>query len=154
MKVFRSKLAAGFTLVEIMIVVLIIGILLAIAIPNFVSARESARAKACVGNLKQIDSASQQYAMDNKMNSTAAISGVPILVTTSYIRSTPSLPRGRHLRGRRLPVRQPDLHHLLVRRRHRLRLRRQVLPRPLNRAVSFTAGALRRPRFFVSSPQE
>ena len=93
MKVFRSKLAAGFTLVEIMIVVLIIGILLAIAIPNFVQARESARAKACVGNLKQIDSASQQYAMDNKLAASAAITGgVPTLVTNSYLRSTPSCP--------------------------------------------------------------
>ena len=94
MKVFRSKLAAGFTLVEIMIVVLIIGILLAIAIPNFVSARESARAKACVGNLKQIDSASQQYAMDNKLSSTAAgTGGSPAsLKTTSYLRNTPTCP--------------------------------------------------------------
>ena len=97
MKVFRSKLAAGFTLVEIMIVVLIIGILLAIAIPNFVSARESARAKACVGNLKQIDSASQQYAMDNKLSSTAVVgsggnSAVSLLQSSGYLRSVPSCP--------------------------------------------------------------
>src|SRR5579863_2469541 len=61
----RSK-KSGFTLVEIMIVVLIIGILLAIAIPNFIRARESSRAKACQANLKQIDSAVQQWMMDNK----------------------------------------------------------------------------------------
>ncbi len=99
MKFFRPQnKKAGFTLVEIMIVVLIIGILLAIAIPNFVSARESSRAKACIGNLKQIDSATQQYCMDKKLSSTNYVA--PMLDTTAngligaaaYIRSTPVCP--------------------------------------------------------------
>jgi len=85
----RSK-AAGFTLVEIMIVVLIIGILLAIAIPNFVTARNSARARACIGNLKQIDSAKQQYIMDNKQPSNYSCSWANL--TTSYMRSQPVCP--------------------------------------------------------------
>ena len=84
MKVFRpNNKQTGFTLVEIMIVVLIIGILLAIAIPNFVAARESSRAKACVGNLKQIDSAKQQCAMDNKLGAAATATFVADLTTTS-----------------------------------------------------------------------
>ena len=104
MKVFRpNNKQTGFTLVEIMIVVLIIGILLAIAIPNFVAARESSRAKACIGNLKQIDSATQQYCMDKKLNATSYSSALPTLDTTAgtglvgaaaYLRTVPSCPAG------------------------------------------------------------
>ncbi len=63
----RPARTTGFTLVEIMIVVLIIGILLAIAVPNIISARESSRSKACVANLYQINSAKLQCVMDNKL---------------------------------------------------------------------------------------
>src|SRR5689334_22008970 len=61
----------GYTLIEVMIVVLIIDILLAIAAPNLAKARESSRQKACVSNLKQIQSAAEQWAMDKKQTGSA-----------------------------------------------------------------------------------
>jgi prepilin-type N-terminal cleavage/methylation domain-containing protein len=72
MKINTSR-NAGFTLVEIMIVVAIIGLLAAIAIPNFVKARATSQKNACINNLRQIDSAIQQWALENGAVDGAAV---------------------------------------------------------------------------------
>jgi prepilin-type N-terminal cleavage/methylation domain-containing protein len=86
-----KKRRGGFTLIEIMIVVLIIAVLLAIAIPNFLRARESSRAKSCQGNLRQIETAKEQWAMDNKKGSTDSPTGANL--SPDYIKgSMPTCP--------------------------------------------------------------
>ena len=55
----------GFTLIELMVVVLIIGILVAVAIPLFSSAADNSRDKACIANLRTIGGALAQYSAEN-----------------------------------------------------------------------------------------
>ena len=79
----------GFTLVEIMIVVAIIGLLAAIAIPNFIKARQTAQTQACIANLRQIQGAKELYALDGGANTTPLMT--PDLVS-NYIKSVPHCP--------------------------------------------------------------
>ena len=78
----------GFTLVEIMIVVAIIAILSAIAIPNFMTARSKSRANACKANLRQIDAAVEMFAMDTLLTDGNTVAMASLIPT--YIKKAPT----------------------------------------------------------------
>lgn len=90
MKISTSS-KGGFTLVEIMIVVAIIGLLATIAIPNFVKARSTAQMNACINNLRQIDGAIQNWALETKQGDTAQVQFSDI---SSYLKGQVVCPAG------------------------------------------------------------
>ena len=97
MKTTPNLHRTGFTLIEIMIVVAIIGLLAAIAIPNFVGARARAQANACINNLTKIDAVASEFALENGRKNGDAINYPSDL--TPYIKlnragSIPGCPAG------------------------------------------------------------
>jgi prepilin-type N-terminal cleavage/methylation domain-containing protein len=98
MKTTRTKVGlGGFTLVEIMIVIAIIGLLCAIAIPNYVRARANSQANACINNLRQIDGATQQFAIERDKHvgdSVAYSSDLTPYIKLNSSSSIPACPAG------------------------------------------------------------
>ena len=88
----QNSVRSAFTLVEIMIVVAIIGLLAAIAIPNFVKARENAQRVACISNLKGLDGVKGTWSLETKHGSTDTPTDADLFGPTLYMQSKPQCP--------------------------------------------------------------
>jgi prepilin-type N-terminal cleavage/methylation domain-containing protein len=94
MNLLLSSRRRGFTLVEIMIVVAIMGVILAIALPAFMKSRSQARKHVCIENISQIESAKQQWGLENGKRDGDAPVEADLIGDTKFIKKMPECPGG------------------------------------------------------------
>jgi len=87
----RKSSEGGFTLIEIMITLALIGLLASIAIPNFIRSRTTAQTNICINNLRTIDYAIQQWALEQKKAANAPVQFSDI---SSYLKNSVTCPAG------------------------------------------------------------
>jgi len=90
----KKRITKGFTLVEIMIVVAIIGLLVAIALPNFLKARKKSMGKSAQASLKQIEGAIEQAKLDGATFPGDTTQNIASVVCPDYIKVWPVCPGG------------------------------------------------------------
>ncbi len=88
----KTRSRFGFTLIEMVCVLLILGILIAIAIPSYLTAREHSQASVCRGQLRLMQDAKERWAIDKKKNS-ADIPTYDDLIP-NYFKNRPVCPGG------------------------------------------------------------
>lgn len=88
----KNQRQNGFTLIEIMVVVAIIGILASLAVPNLLHAISKSRQQACAVNRKNIDGAKLQWALDNHEPPEAMPTETQLYGGTTYIDHRPECP--------------------------------------------------------------
>jgi prepilin-type N-terminal cleavage/methylation domain-containing protein len=88
----QKRSNTGFTLIEMTIVLLIIGILMGIAIPSYLTAREKSRASVCRGQLRQIQDAKERWAIDKRKGSEDI--PTPDDLAPNYLKDIPLCPAG------------------------------------------------------------
>jgi len=94
MKTRNGLMPAGFTLLEIMIVVAIIGLLLAIAVPNWAKTRVRAQTDACIENLSQIETAKQLWGLEHGKTTGDTPTDSELFGTSLYMKEKPTCPAG------------------------------------------------------------
>lgn len=94
MRTPRKAARKGFTLIEILVVVGIIGIVLALAIPNFLKSRVAARKNICIENLAQIETAKQTWGLEAGKKSGDVPNEDDLIGDDKYIKKMPNCPGG------------------------------------------------------------